>query len=104
MAYAFHFGFTHFYLTHLCASHPVAAVDKRDRVVCVLVGRPVGAADWEDCWKRAEQDMSEATKNISGATKTRRGDFPCFATGVSHRGGQKVCLIVRRGPQVWLMA
>lgn len=74
---------------NLCR-HTLAIVDKHSRIICVLVGRPDDCPEWESHWRGAETAMSAAAKRLSCAASTKRGDFPCFATGVSHGGGQTV--------------
>jgi hypothetical protein len=73
----------------------IPIIDKLQRVIAVLVGRPSDESDesWKANHDSAFQAMTQAREVASFSMEQqnhRRGQFPVLAAGASFGGGQKV--------------
>lgn len=71
----------------------MAIIDDENRIVAVLVGRPVGKPDWPQVvagLEAAVNRLETAAKFSADECDHRRGPFPAKDFGVSHGGGQTV--------------
>lgn len=92
------------YYTRACTddggllSKPITILDDQDRIVAVLVGRPVTklgeADDWPEVVEGLEVAINKLQEDLTFYKKDedhRRGVHTAKAFSVSHGGGQKVC-------------
>lgn len=77
----------------------MAVLDAAQRLFIVVIEKPAGATDWEECVERAHQKMVAAREEglASGAFSQgdldhRRGAFLAINAGVSFGGGAMVRL------------
>ncbi|KZP06416.1 hypothetical protein FIBSPDRAFT_764451 [Athelia psychrophila] len=82
-------------------STPLAIIDDEDRIIAVLVGRPVG-----DDWLHVVAGLEAAINQLGKAAKFteeecdhRRGPLPAMDFGVSHGGGQKRPSVLKQGSE-----
>lgn len=68
---------------------PAAIVDKQDRVITVLAGRP-NTRGWDLVQKRMTTLLEDAGFEARAPRKERRGDYVSLSHGVSYGGGQTV--------------
>jgi len=71
-------------------------LDKLDRIIAVLAGRPSGDPSWNPMIHDATVAMEEARARctFSAADKVHiRGEFPTLKVGAAHGGGTEVRLL-----------
>jgi hypothetical protein len=77
------------------SSTPTLIVDDNDRVIAVLVGRPINDPTWDSATESAARAIDSARQRAMATFKDSekvhcRGSFPYFNTGVSYGQGQTV--------------
>lgn len=91
-------------LTYFHFRKTIAIIDDEERIVAVLVGRPMVKPGMPDDWPEVvagfEAAINKLQQNCTLRAKDkvhRRGPHPAMAFGISHGGGQTVCanLILR---------
>lgn len=76
-------------LISLCRE-TILIVDREDRIIAILAGRPSGK-DWEETVQKYLQALARAKESLQFGKKCdRRGPFRTIAVGVSYGGGQTV--------------
>lgn len=77
-------------------------VDRQDRVVGVVLGKPADTAGWDKAMEETAGAVRDARKRMrfsKGMQTHRRGAFPAVGTGISFGGGQGVSqLTIKRRP------
>lgn len=86
-------------VAHFSPSQPIVILDDEDRIVAVLVGRPMAKPgkpdDWDDVIAGMEAAIDKLRRSCTLTKKEkkhRRGPHPAKACGISHGGGQTVSL------------
>lgn len=67
-------------------------LDDENRIMGILAGRPKDH-DWDIVHAEMSKKLEEAGNKLpSSRQEARRGQYFSLSTGVSHGGGQKVCI------------